>query len=88
MGQSETMVHDMVDYFLLLMLAGAGDELQGMKRGIMELADTLLITADSGNEKSQKWPEGNTPMHCICTPPKSSQWVTNVIATSSVSGLD
>ena len=54
-GQSETMVHSMVDYFVLLLLAGAGDELQGMKRGIMELADTILITkADSGNEKASK----------------------------------
>ena len=38
-GQSETAVNSMVDFFLLLMLAGAGDELQGIKRGIMELAD-------------------------------------------------
>ncbi|MGE0561766.1 MAG: methylmalonyl Co-A mutase-associated GTPase MeaB [Flavobacteriales bacterium] len=42
-GQSETEVHSMVDFFLLLMLAGAGDELQGIKRGIMEMADTILI---------------------------------------------
>ncbi|MFN5680488.1 MAG: methylmalonyl Co-A mutase-associated GTPase MeaB, partial [Flavobacteriia bacterium] len=42
-GQSETLVHGMVDFFLLLMLAGAGDELQGIKRGIMELADTIII---------------------------------------------
>jgi LAO/AO transport system kinase len=50
-GQSEVAVHGLVDFFLLLMLAGAGDELQGVKRGIMEMADALLITkADSGNE--------------------------------------
>ncbi len=50
-GQSETLVHDMVDFFLLLMLAGAGDELQGIKKGIMEMADAIAITkADSGNE--------------------------------------
>lgn len=42
-GQSETEVHSMVDFFLLLMLAGAGDELQGIKRGIMEMADAILI---------------------------------------------
>jgi len=41
-GQSETSVHGMVDFFLLLMLAGAGDELQGIKRGIMEMADYIL----------------------------------------------
>lgn len=50
-GQSETAVHSMVDFFLLLMLAGAGDELQGMKRGIMEMADAVAITkADGENE--------------------------------------
>lgn len=87
-GQSETMVHDMVDYFLLLMLAGAGDELQGMKRGIMELADTLLITkADSGNEKKSEMAQREYASAVHLFPPKSSQWVTNVIATSSVSGL-
>lgn len=42
-GQSETEVHSMVDFFLLLMLVGAGDELQGIKRGIMEMADTIII---------------------------------------------
>ena len=51
-GQSETEVHAMVDFFLLLMLSGAGDELQGIKRGIMEMADGLVITkADGDNEK-------------------------------------
>ena len=49
-GQSETAVHSMVDYFLLLLLAGAGDELQGIKKGIMEMADGLAITkADGAN---------------------------------------
>ena len=48
-GQSETVVHSMVDFFLLLMLAGAGDELQGIKRGIMEMADGILITKADGN---------------------------------------
>ena len=52
-GQSETTVYGMVDYFLLLMLAGAGDELQGIKRGIMEMADGILITkADGENAKA------------------------------------
>jgi len=54
-GQSETTVSDLVDFFLLLMLAGAGDELQGIKRGIMELADALIITkADGDNELKAK----------------------------------
>ncbi len=54
-GQSETEVHSMVDFFLLLMLSGAGDELQGIKRGIMEMADALVITkADGDNVKAAK----------------------------------
>jgi GTPase len=48
-GQSETAVHDMVDFFLLIMLAGAGDELQGLKRGVMELADIVAINKADGD---------------------------------------
>ena len=51
-GQSETACHSMVDYFLLIQLAGTGDELQGIKRGIMEIADGIVINkADGENEK-------------------------------------
>ena len=50
-GQSETEVHSMVDFFLLLMLAGSGDELQGIKRGIMEMADMIAITKADGANK-------------------------------------
>ncbi len=50
-GQSETIVKSMVDFFLLLMLAGAGDDLQGIKRGIMEMADALIITKADGDNK-------------------------------------
>ena len=55
-GQSETMVRNMTDFFLLLMLAGAGDELQGIKRGIIEMADALAINKADGNNQraSQK----------------------------------
>jgi LAO/AO transport system kinase len=54
-GQSETVVKGMVDFFLLLMLAGAGDELQGIKRGIIEMADAIVITkADGDNEQLSK----------------------------------
>ena len=54
-GQSETAVHSMVDFFLLLMLAGAGDELQGIKRGIMEMADTIAINkVDEAKPKTVK----------------------------------
>ena len=54
-GQSETVVHSMVDFFLLIQIAGAGDELQGIKRGIMEMADAIVINkADGDNyEKAQ-----------------------------------
>ena len=48
-GQSETAVYDLVDFFLLLQLTGAGDELQGIKRGILEMADAILITKAEGN---------------------------------------
>ncbi len=54
-GQSETAVHSMTDFFLLLKLAGAGDNLQGIKRGIMEMADTVVINkADGENLKAAK----------------------------------
>lgn len=52
-GQSETTVNSIVDFFLLLMLAGAGDELQGIKRGIMEMADAVVITKSDGNNVNQ-----------------------------------
>ncbi|MBK9284405.1 MAG: methylmalonyl Co-A mutase-associated GTPase MeaB [Sphingobacteriaceae bacterium] len=52
-GQSEIAVSRMTDFFLLLMLAGAGDELQGIKRGIMEMADSLVITKADGNNKEK-----------------------------------
>ncbi len=50
-GQSETVAHSMVDFFLLLMIAGAGDELQGIKRGIMEMADAVIINKSDGENK-------------------------------------
>jgi LAO/AO transport system kinase len=50
-GQSEVMVRSMVDFFLLLLIAGAGDELQGIKRGIMELADAVLVNKADGDSK-------------------------------------
>jgi LAO/AO transport system kinase len=75
-GQSETLVHSMVDFFLLLMLAGAGDELQGIKRGIMEMADALVITkADGDNAKKAQMAsrEYANAMHLF--PPKPSEWI-------------
>lgn len=52
-GQSETAVHSMVDFFLLLMISGAGDELQGIKRGIMEMADAIAINKADGDNKTK-----------------------------------
>lgn len=51
-GQSETAVRDMVDCFLLVLIAGAGDELQGLKKGIMEMADLIVINKDDGDNRS------------------------------------
>jgi LAO/AO transport system kinase len=84
-GQSETLVHSMVDFFLLLMLAGAGDELQGIKRGIMEMADALVITkADSGNEQKAELArrEYANAMHLF--PPRANKWIPQAMTVSSI----
>jgi LAO/AO transport system kinase len=83
-GQSETVVHSMVDFFLLLMLAGAGDELQGIKRGIMEMADALVITkADGENvrnaQKARK--EYQNAMHLF--PPNDNEWIPKALISSA-----
>ncbi|WP_299122560.1 methylmalonyl Co-A mutase-associated GTPase MeaB [uncultured Tenacibaculum sp.] len=84
-GQSETAVHSMTDFFLLLKLAGAGDELQGIKRGIIEMADAIVINkADSGNEKNAKIAkvEFNRALHLY--PPKDSGWQPKVLLASAL----
>ena len=86
-GQSETTVHGMVDFFLLLMLAGAGDELQGLKRGIMEMADALCITkADHGNEQAARRARLDYQNALHLFPPAPSGQVQPVLLTSAVSG--
>lgn len=83
-GQSETAVHSMVDFFLLLMLAGAGDELQGIKRGIMEMADLIAITKADGDNirKSQVAKvEYESALHLF--PPAESGWSPPVMTCSS-----
>jgi LAO/AO transport system kinase len=83
-GQSETEVHSMVDFFLLLMLAGAGDELQGMKRGIMELADMVAITKADGSNKHFADGAKITYQNAIhLLPPKPSGWRPQVITCSA-----
>lgn len=84
-GQSETAVHSMVDFFLLLKLAGAGDELQGIKRGIMEMADAIVINkADGDNLKHAKTAkvEFNRALHLY--PTKDSGWQPKVLLASSL----
>jgi len=84
-GQSETEVHSMVDFFLLLMLSGAGDELQGIKRGIMEMADLVVINKSDGNnvtkaKSAQKLLQ--SALHYF--PPHLSGWTTKTLTCSSL----
>ena len=90
-GQSETAVHSMVDFFLLLKISGAGDELQGIKRGIMEMADAIVINkADGDNVNKAKLAktEFNRALHLF--PAKSSGWTPTVSTCSSITkdGID
>ena len=83
-GQSETTVHSMVDFFLVLMIPGAGDELQGMKRGIMEMADAILINKTDGDniERAQRAKaEYSNALHLFPLPP--SGWAPQVLTCSS-----
>ncbi|MFA8298699.1 MAG: methylmalonyl Co-A mutase-associated GTPase MeaB [Hyphomicrobiales bacterium] len=84
-GQSETEVHNMVDFFLLLMLSGAGDELQGIKRGIMEMADALIVNkADGDNENRAGLAkvQYQTALHLF--PPTESGWSPKVDTCSAM----
>ncbi|WP_410004633.1 methylmalonyl Co-A mutase-associated GTPase MeaB [Aequorivita nionensis] len=84
-GQSETAVHSMTDFFLLLKLAGAGDELQGIKRGIMEMADSIIINkADGENLKAAKLAktEFNRALHLY--PAKESGWAPKTLLCSAI----
>jgi len=84
-GQSETAVHSMTDFFLLLKLAGAGDELQGIKRGIMEMADGIAINkADGENIKAAKLAkiEFNRALHLY--PIKDNNWMPKTLLCSAL----
>ncbi len=90
-GQSETAVHSMVDFFLLLMLARAGDDLQGIKRGIIEMADSIVITKVDGNNipaAHKARTDFKNALHLF--PQKLSGWVPKVLACSAVekTGMD
>jgi len=84
-GQSETAVSSMVDFFLLLKLAGAGDELQGIKRGIIEMADAIVINkADGNNVKRTKSAEVEFKRALQLYPPKDNGWVPTVTSCSAL----
>ncbi|WP_310381923.1 methylmalonyl Co-A mutase-associated GTPase MeaB [Flavobacterium sp.] len=84
-GQSETAVHSMVDFFLLLKIAGAGDELQGIKRGIMEMADAIVINkADGDNIRKSNLAkvEFGSALHLF--PAKKSGWTATASTCSAL----
>ncbi len=86
-GQSETAVAQMVDFFLLLMLPGGGDELQGIKRGIMEMADLIVINKADGDNKTraeQARREFENALHLF--PPLPNGWQPQVLTASSLTG--
>ena len=90
-GQSETAVHEMTDFFLLLMLADAGDELQGIKKGIMEMADMLVINkADGDNIKKSEQARLQYQNALHIFPQSESDWETVVTTASSTksTGID
>ena len=86
-GQSETAVHSMVDFFLLIQLAGTGDELQGIKRGIMEMADGIVINkADGDNIKKAKIAKRHYSNALHLFPLPESGWTPEVLTYSGYYG--
>jgi LAO/AO transport system kinase len=84
-GQSETYVRSMVDFFLLLALAGAGDELQGIKKGIMEMADGVAINkADGENLKASMQAKADVHNALHMQEPSSSGWSPKVLTMSAI----
>lgn len=86
-GQSEVAVHDMVDCFLLLLLPGAGDELQGIKRGIIEMADLLAVNKADGERiplAKRAQAEYRNALHLF--PPKDTGWTPRVLTCSATTG--
>jgi LAO/AO transport system kinase len=86
-GQSETAVHEMVDFFLLITLAGAGDELQGIKRGVMELADLVAVNkADGANVAAAERTRGEAQNALHFFPAAESGWTPRAVTCSAVAG--
>ena len=90
-GQSETYVRGMVDFFLLLVLTGAGDELQGMKKGIMELADGIIVhKSDGDNVRSARKTVQEYKQILHFLQPSTPGWMSTALPVSSLekTGLD
>ncbi len=90
-GQSETVVSSMVDFFLVLMLPGAGDDLQGIKRGVMEVADMIVINKADGNNEPKAIAAKNDYTHALrMLTPAQANWQPPVLTCSALhnSGLD
>ena len=86
-GQSETAVHSMVDMFMMLQISGAGDELQGIKRGIMEMADMMVITkADGENVAKAELAKAQYQGTLHLFPMPESEWRPKVYTCSSLEG--
>ncbi|MFD1707053.1 methylmalonyl Co-A mutase-associated GTPase MeaB [Siminovitchia sediminis] len=86
-GQSEVMVRDMVDFFMLLVLTGAGDELQGMKKGIMEFADAVIINkADGPNAEAAKKTQREYQQILQFLQPAANDWVRPALTCSALYG--
>ena len=84
-GQSETAVHSMVDFFLLLKISGAGDELQGIKRGIMEMADAIVINkADGDNVRKSNLAKVEFGRALHLFPAKKSGWIPTASTCSAI----
>ncbi len=84
-GQSEMTVHSMVDFFLLLLLPGAGDELQGIKRGIVEMADLIAVNkADGDRIKAAKLAKRQYQNALHLFPPKENSWSPSVVTCSAL----
>lgn len=87
-GQSEIAVDSMVDFFLLLLLAGAGDEIQGMKRGIMEMADAVAITKSDGENTTRAESAKREFENAVqLFPHKEGGWVPEVTTCSSIENI-
>ncbi len=86
-GQSEIAVRSMVDFFLLVMIAGAGDELQGIKRGVIEIADALLVNkADGPNKTRAEVARKEYAMALKYLTPATKGWKTNAFTASALTG--